>query len=98
MRWKLPTGPLVDYFVVMCHVGPQREPVNYFWLQSMPAPTPVSIRMPPELKSALAELAGAERRSLSGYVLLVLEEHVRSRQEEAGAKPSGRKRRASTAS
>ncbi len=60
----------------------------------MPSPAPVSIRMPPELKSALAALAKAERRSLSGYVLLVLEEHVRGREERAGARPPARKRRA----
>jgi hypothetical protein len=32
--------------------------------------------MPAELKEALTALAKAERRSLSAYVLLVLEEHV----------------------
>ena len=47
----------------------------------MPAPLPVSIRMPPELKAGLATLAEAERRSFSSYVLLVLEEHLRDRQE-----------------
>lgn len=52
----------------------------------MPSPIPVSIRMPPKLKEALATLAAADKRPLSNYVVLVLEEHVKSKQPPAGAR------------
>jgi predicted DNA-binding protein len=46
---------------------------------------PVSVRMPPELKMALGDLASADKRPLSNYVVLVLEEHVRAKQSDAQA-------------
>jgi predicted transcriptional regulator len=49
----------------------------------MPSPIPVSVRMPPELKEALSALAAADKRPLSNYVVLVLEEHVRGKQTPA---------------
>jgi hypothetical protein len=48
---------------------------------------PISFRIEPELKEALMGLAKAERRSLSGYIMLVLEEHVQARKP---AKPRRR--------
>ncbi len=51
----------------------------------MPSPIPVSVRMPNELKEALSALAAAEKRPLSNYVVLVLEEHVRAKQLPAQA-------------
>jgi hypothetical protein len=49
----------------------------------MPSPVPVSIRMPPELREALSALATADKRPLSNYVVLVLEEHVKGKQPPA---------------
>jgi hypothetical protein len=34
------------------------------------------LRVRPELKAALERLAGSERRSISNYVEIILEEHV----------------------
>ncbi len=52
----------------------------------MPSPIPVSVRMPPELKEALQALAAADKRPLSNYVVLVLEEHVKAKQPPASAR------------
>lgn len=41
---------------------------------------PLSIRITPELKEALEKLADEDRRALSSYVQLALEEHVARRQ------------------
>jgi hypothetical protein len=61
----------------------------------MPSPVPVSVRMPPELKEALSALAAADKRPLSNYVMLVLEEHVKGRQPPAEPrKPRASARRA----
>lgn len=38
---------------------------------------PLNMRVDPELKAALSRLAAAEKRSVTNYVTLVLEEHVR---------------------
>jgi hypothetical protein len=57
----------------------------------MPSPIPVSVRMPPELREALAGLAAADKRPLSNYVVLVLEEHVRSKQPPAAAQKETKK-------
>lgn len=40
---------------------------------------PVSLRMAPELKTALIALAEADRRSFTAYVELVLEDHVKAK-------------------
>jgi hypothetical protein len=37
---------------------------------------PINLRVKPELKAALLELAKADRRSLSSYLEILLEEHV----------------------
>ncbi len=46
---------------------------------------PTSIRLTPQLKAALKRFAEEDRRSLSSYVVLVLEKHVAQR--EAAQKP-----------
>lgn len=46
----------------------------------MPSQIPsYSLRMSPELKATLQALAGEERRSLSNYILMVLEDHAAER-------------------
>jgi len=40
---------------------------------------PTSIRLRPELKAALKRLAQEDRRSLSSYIVLLLERHVAER-------------------
>jgi len=47
---------------------------------------PLSIRITPELKEALEELAAADRRPLSSYVQLALEEHVAQRKRTSTRK------------
>jgi hypothetical protein len=42
---------------------------------------PTSIRLQPELKAALRRLAQEDRRSLSSYIVLVLERHVLDREK-----------------
>ncbi len=42
---------------------------------------PTSIRLSPELKARLKEFASEDRRSLSSYVVLVLEGHVAEREK-----------------
>jgi predicted transcriptional regulator len=42
---------------------------------------PTSIRLKPELKKALKRLAEEDRRSLSSYIVLLLERHVTEREE-----------------
>jgi predicted transcriptional regulator len=37
---------------------------------------PISIRLTPDLKAALKRLAQEDRRSLSSYIVIVLEQHV----------------------
>ena len=44
---------------------------------------PTSIRLQPELKAALKRLAQDDRRSLSSYIVLVLERHVLDREKLA---------------
>ena len=43
----------------------------------------IGIRTRPSLKAALEDLAKADRRSLAGYIEILLEEHV----EQAGKHP-----------
>jgi hypothetical protein len=45
---------------------------------------PLNLRVRPELKAALLELAQADRRSLSSYLELVLEQHVARTRAESG--------------
>jgi hypothetical protein len=53
---------------------------------------PLNLRVRPELKQALEQLAKADRRSLSSYLELALEEHVeRAGKARAEAKPTGTK-------
>jgi predicted DNA-binding protein len=40
---------------------------------------PTSIRLAPELKATLKRFAEEDRRSLSSYIILVLEQHVAQR-------------------
>jgi predicted transcriptional regulator len=49
---------------------------------------PLSIRITPDLKEALETLAAADRRPLSSYVQLALEEHV-ARQQASVRKGKG---------
>jgi predicted transcriptional regulator len=44
----------------------------------------LSFRMPPELKAELQKLASADRRELSVYVRLALEDHVAAKKAEGG--------------
>ena len=44
------------------------------------------MRIEPELKADLKELAAADRRDLTDYVKLVLSDHVASRKREAKRK------------
>jgi predicted DNA-binding protein len=41
---------------------------------------PTSIRLTPELKAKLKRFAADDRRSLSSYIVLVLENHVERRE------------------
>jgi hypothetical protein len=43
--------------------------------------TQVGVRMRPNLRRALQELAETDRRSLSGYIELALEQHVEARRK-----------------
>lgn len=40
---------------------------------------PVSVRLQPEIKDAITTLAEADRRSVSTYIEMVLEDHVRAK-------------------
>lgn len=40
---------------------------------------PFSMRMPPDLKDELQRLADADKRSLTNYIEVVLEEHVKAK-------------------
>jgi predicted transcriptional regulator len=51
----------------------------------------LSFRMPAELKSELQKLATADRRELSVYVRLALEDHVAAK-KTAGGKPAGKRK------
>jgi predicted DNA-binding protein len=42
---------------------------------------PTSIRLAPELKEALRRFAQEDRRSLSSYIVLVLEQHIAAREK-----------------
>jgi hypothetical protein len=46
----------------------------------------IGLRISPELKKALAELAKAESRSLSSYIVLVLEDHIKTKAEKTEMK------------
>jgi predicted transcriptional regulator len=47
---------------------------------------PLSIRIRPDLKAKLEQLAEEDRRSLAGYVELVLERHAEERTQKRGKK------------
>lgn len=49
---------------------------------------PLSIRIKPDLKAALEALAQADRRPLSSYVELALEEHVERAKASSSKKRS----------
>jgi hypothetical protein len=57
---------------------------------------PISIRVKPDVKAAIERLAKEDKRSLSAYVELVLEEHIerttrtRAKGKPAGPRPSAR--------
>jgi predicted transcriptional regulator len=51
----------------------------------------LSFRMPSELKSELQKLAAADRRELSVYVRLALEDHVAAKKAGSG-KPAGKRK------
>jgi predicted transcriptional regulator len=40
----------------------------------------LTIRLSPEVKAALAKLAAADRRPVSQYVALLIEDHVKAKQ------------------
>ena len=54
---------------------------------------PISFRISPDLKAALASLAEGDRRSLSQYIEIVLEDHVNAKREEQIATVRGRGKR-----
>jgi predicted DNA-binding protein len=43
---------------------------------------PTSIRLTPELKAKLKSFAQEDRRSLSSYIVIVLEQHVADREKQ----------------
>ncbi len=43
----------------------------------------IGFRISPELKKALTELAKADKRSLSAYIEIVLEQHVKTAKAKA---------------
>jgi hypothetical protein len=47
---------------------------------------PLSIRIRPDLKATLEQLAEEDRRSLAGYVELVLEKHANERTAASGSR------------
>jgi predicted DNA-binding protein len=47
---------------------------------------PTSIRLTPELKAALKRFAQQERRSLSSYIVIVLEQHVEDQNKKNPSK------------
>ena len=49
---------------------------------------PLGIRIRPDLKAALEALAEADKRSLSGYVEIVLQDHVDGRSTPKGKRPN----------
>ncbi len=54
-------------------------------------PAPFPIRLTPDLRRRLEALANADRRSLTNYILLVLERHAEAA-EHIPASEQGRKR------
>ena len=48
--------------------------------------TIISFRIRADIKDALQGLANADRRSLSSYIELALEEHIESKKKQAGKK------------
>jgi len=51
----------------------------------------LSFRVPPELKDELQQLAAADRRELSVYVRLALEDHVAAKKAKSGKAASKKK-------
>jgi predicted DNA-binding protein len=45
---------------------------------------PTSIRLTPELKAKLKRLAEHDRRSLSSYIVIILEKHVAAQEKKKG--------------
>jgi predicted transcriptional regulator len=43
---------------------------------------PTSVRLEPELKEKLKRFAKEDRRSLSSYIVIVLEDHVATREKK----------------
>jgi predicted DNA-binding protein len=54
---------------------------------------PTSVRLAPELKDALKRFAQEDRRSLSSYIVLVLEQHVGDRMKKAERKKTTARQR-----
>ena len=50
----------------------------------MPKTAVVNVRLEPSLKAALEKLAKADDRTLSGYIELLLRQHVSKRKGNAG--------------
>jgi hypothetical protein len=46
--------------------------------------TPFSMRLPPDLKLALKRLADEDRRSLTNYIEVLLEQHVANATQDKG--------------
>ena len=56
-----------------------------------PRPMPFPLRLPPHLRRQLETLAKADRRTLTNYILTLLERHVEAA-EGARATDEGRKK------
>jgi hypothetical protein len=51
---------------------------------------PISFRIRADIKATLQELAAADRRSLSSYIELLLEEHIIAQRTEQRGSKKGR--------
>lgn len=52
---------------------------------------PTSIRLTPELKAKLKRYAVDDRRSLSSYIVIILEDHIKQREGAEARKNGGSK-------
>ena len=55
-------------------------------------PTPFPLRLHPALRKRLETLAKADRRTLTNYILMVLERHADDEAKKSGGADEGRKR------
>ena len=75
---------MVENFAVVACL---HHPTSYY--RVMRRTDPISFRIKAEIKQALERLAKADRRSLSQYIELALEDHVEAKMRQ-GKKPKTR--------